>query len=62
MMKHSVGIPECQKTGQYMMKGDYTMNYASPYTPSAGMMPPYLAGRDEIVSKAYKYLLANNFI
>jgi len=40
------------------MEGDYVMNYASPYTPGAGAMPPYLAGRDEIVSKADKYLLA----
>ncbi|MGL5436801.1 MAG: ATP-binding protein [Lachnospiraceae bacterium] len=34
------------------------MRYASPYTPGAGTMPPYLAGRDELIETADKYLQA----
>lgn len=34
------------------------MKYASPYTPGAGTMPPYLAGRDELLCNADKYLVS----
>lgn len=34
------------------------MKYASPYTPGAGTMPPYLAGRDNLLKKADKDLAA----
>lgn len=34
------------------------MKYASPYTPGAGTMPPYLAGRDELLNNADKYLIS----
>lgn len=34
------------------------MKYASPYTPGAGTMPPYLAGRDELLNNADKYLVS----
>ncbi|MDO4329095.1 MAG: ATP-binding protein [Lachnospiraceae bacterium] len=34
------------------------MKYASPYTPGAGMMPPYLAGREEMLEAADKSLEA----
>lgn len=36
--------------------GDMTMRYANPYTPRAGFMPGYLAGREEILADAEKYL------
>ncbi len=34
------------------------MHDASPYKPGAGTKPPYLAGRDELISTANKYLRA----
>lgn len=34
------------------------MKYASPYTPGAGTMPPYLAGRDDLITKAERDLQA----
>lgn len=34
------------------------MKYASPYTPGAGTMPPYLAGRDELLNNVDKYLIS----
>lgn len=34
------------------------MKFGSPYTPGAGAMPPYLAGRDELIENADKYLTA----
>lgn len=34
------------------------MKYASPYTPGAGTMPPYLAGRDELLLNADKCLVS----
>ncbi len=32
------------------------MKFGSPYTPGAGAMPPYLAGRGELIENANKYL------
>ena len=32
------------------------MRYANPYTPGAGFMPGYLAGREELLEDAEKYL------
>ena len=32
------------------------MRYANPYTPGAGFMPGYLAGREEVLADAEKYL------
>lgn len=34
------------------------MKYASPYTPGAGTMPPYLAGRDDLLQNADKCLIS----
>ena len=36
------------------------MQYANPYTPGAGAMPAYLAGRDDIINNASKSLIALN--
>lgn len=36
------------------------MQYANPYTPGAGAMPAYLAGRDDIINNASKALIALN--
>ena len=36
------------------------MQYANPYTPGAGAMPAYLAGRDDIIYNASKSLIALN--
>ena len=34
------------------------MRYPNPYTPGAGFMPPYLAGRERLLDNAQKYLSA----
>lgn len=34
------------------------MQYPDPYTPGAGFMPPYLAGRERLLDNAQKYLSA----
>lgn len=34
------------------------MKVGSPYTPGAGAMPPYLAGREELIENAHKYINA----
>lgn len=34
------------------------MKYSSPYTPGAGAMPPWLAGRDDLIEKADRYLVS----
>lgn len=34
------------------------MQYPNPYTPGAGFMPPYLAGRERLLDNAQKYLSA----
>lgn len=34
------------------------MKFGSPYTPGAGVMPPYLAGKDEMITNADKYLIS----
>lgn len=36
--------------------GDIAMRYANPYTPGAGFMPGHLAGREEVLADAEKYL------
>ena len=35
------------------------MQYANPYTPGAGAMPAYLAGRDDIINNASKDILSS---
>ena len=32
------------------------MRFANPYTPGAGFMPGYLAGREQVLGDAEKYL------
>ena len=37
------------------MRGRAVMKFGSPYTLGAGAMPPYLAGRGELIENANKY-------
>ena len=33
------------------------IDFRNPYTPGAGVMPKYLAGRDEVLNDAQKYVI-----